>query len=335
MLTKLTKRPHRLGIVLLIGLLWLLVLTPALHAQDDAPSASTVETGVVPANAGATVTLTVATAPTGVQSGQEDTVFGAISPTTWDWWLRMLSAVVISALGAWAIFKVIQYVSQMQNRYYDATEHLAARGQSVRSVVIAATALPSPSSVLEGSSDAPPDAPPAPAEVKFKVSGPHVLTIGVESADFTAVLIRDGAEAPADDTVTWQVVPDGAAILSKTKGAAIRLTPQQIGAFDLVVTATGAVTAAGGSELHFPVAVNVPASSGIALPFIGEGWGTIILAVLFGVIIALLGLSRVLSTSLVGTLLGALLGYLFGVVAPNMGNSSSKPSNPTKQPPAE
>jgi hypothetical protein len=269
-------------------------------------------------------------------ASQEDTVFGALAPTTWDWALRLLSAAFLSALGAWAIYMVFRYVTQLQTKYYDLAENLAKRGQSIQPVIVSASIpagarenMPLPSAVGAPEDEVPP------AKV-LGVRGPNTVTVNVESPPFTAVLQPGDKEWPADEPVTWQIAPESAGTLSQTTGLSVRVTPKQVGAFQLIVKPQAATN--DGEAVHFPVAVVAPVSGGISLPFVGEGWGTIVLAILFGLIIALLGLSRVLSTALIGTLLGALLGYIFGAVGPNLagGNrrraESGPPSNSSDRP---
>ena len=212
------------------------------------------------------------------------------------------------------------------------TKDLASRGLTTRVVIVSASS--SAAAVAQGdddgSSNPPAGSPPTPKILSVK--GPNTVTVNVESTDFTAIFVQDGSEAPADNTVTWHVVPETAAVISQSVGPVVRLTAKQLGAFELLVKAADDASATGSADVHFPVAAIAPASGGISLPFVGEGWGTIVLAILFGIIIALLGLSRVLSTALVGTLLGALLGYIFGTVSSGRAGGDQRPASPAAPP---
>jgi hypothetical protein len=305
------QRRRALIAVAFITALYLFTL-PTAHAQG--PITTTVDEG--------STTVIVPNAPAvEAPAVQEDTVFGALAPTTWDWALRLLSAAFLSALGAWAIFMVFRYVTQVQNKYYDLTGTLASRGQSTTPVMVRANTpvRPAGQPELAGAE-----------ESVLTVKGPNTITVNVESPPFMAVFQQGDQETPAGEDVTWQILPATAGTLSATTGESVRVTPKQVGAFQLIAKPNAA--AADSAAVHFPVAVVAPAGGGIALPFIGEGWGTIVLAILFGLIIALLGLSRVLSTALVGTLLGALLGYIFGMVSPSLSSESRRATEPGAAP---
>jgi len=303
-------------VMVMLVLLYGFCLTPSLYAQGgDTTTVTTTQSSTVP--------------PV-IPVVQEDVIFGALNPTTWDWALRTLSAFFLAAVGAWAIYRVFLYVTEMQNKYYDIANTFAGRGQVARAVIVSATMFAPEAKGEPGALAAPED---VVSPKKLNIKGPNSVTVNLESSDFVASFEQQGAETPGDNTITWQIVPEGAAILSRSQGATVRLTAKQLGAFILLARAedptTGAMT-----EVHFPVAVIAPTQSDIPLPFIGEGWGTIILAILFGTIIALLGLSRVLSTSLVGTLLGALLGYIFSMVGPGLGRGVQRSPNPGAPPPS-
>ncbi len=282
--------PRRRPPLALLGLLAAMALLLCLSA----PPAFAQGPGGATAVAPPPPTATPVVAPT-----QEDLVFGALAPTPWDWALRLASVFVISALAAWAIYRVFKYITLMQKRYYTVADHMARRGTATRLVPVSAR-MPSGGG---GDRDL--------GGKELQVKGPNTLTVGATD-EYKAVVKTDDTETPAAEA-TWQVAPEGIATLDATTGATVRVTAKQQGAFELVVSVKGAAATDQATEVHFPVAVIAPTAQPIDLPFVGEGWGTIILAILFGTIVALLGLSRVLSTSLVGTLLGALLGYIFGV----------------------
>ena len=324
---------HRISIIvatIVLALLCCLFVTPAVHAQDVITTTNTsgVQTTTVASGDQALPAPTAVSSP--APTSQEDTIFGVINPTNWDWWLRVLSALLLSAIGAWAIYKVFHYVTEIQKKYYDVTKDLASRGQTTSTEIVSSSfAAPARAPAAEGMPSAAPASVPVPK--KLSVKGPQTVTVNVESTDFTAFFVQNGKEEPADNTVTWHVVPETAAVLSQSTGPVVRVTARQLGAFDLLVKPADA-SATGSLDVHFPVAVIAPAKGGISLPFIGEGWGTIVLAILFGIIIALLGLSRVLSTALVGTLLGALLGYIFGTVSPGRAGGDQRPASPAAPP---
>jgi hypothetical protein len=64
-----------------------------------------------------------------------------------------------------------------------------------------------------------------------------------------------------------------------------------------------------------------------ALPFIGPGWGSIVVSVVIAVVVAALGLASVLDGQAIAGLYGALVGYLFGMRTAAGGGTSGAATN--------
>ena len=238
----------------------------------------------------------------------------------WGWYISMLAVAALAAIAAWAIFRVFRYVTEIQEKYYALMEKLAAQGIATQPEIVRSSQFSDAALGLRPAA-AMVDGPAQPAKT-LQVKGPHILTIGVESSAFLATLCDPSNERqdPALDA-KWIVTPAGAASVNPTIGSSVKVTPTQLGAFVLHVDAGSSAT----GTVEFSVATILPASKTVSIPFIGEGWGTIILAIFFGAAVALLGLSRAIDPALVGTLMGALLGYIFGFVSRS--GSSGGPAN--------
>ena len=244
-----------------------------------------------------------------------------------EWYTSVLCAIVLSAIAVWAIYRVLRYVTEMQEKYYALTEKLVEHGIATQPEIVHSSqatqiAGASTANVSDNESDQ--------LSKTLQVKGPQTLAIGVESSAYVAIM-KDSAndkQEPAQDA-KWTVKPEDAASLSSDSGPTVKVTSNRLGAFILHIDAGSPTT----KSIDFPIASIQPASKAASIPFIGEGWGTIVLAIVFGTAVSLLGLSRVIDPALVGTLMGALLGYIFGVVtrSGNTRESSGAGNNPVHE----
>jgi hypothetical protein len=132
----------------------------------------------------------------------------------------------------------------------------------------------------------------------IKVSGPATVTVG-KPAEYKAT--GNGSALAA-----WSVAGDGATV-APADGGATKLTATAAGSYELTVSvantsATASITA---------VEAAPTSAGGVDIPFVGEGYGTVIVAVVLVALAAVLGLLDVLDSSAVATLFGAVAGYIF------------------------
>jgi hypothetical protein len=217
--------------------------------------------------------------------------------------LSFVIVVLIFALLAMAA--VLLYNYSIQNRFYTVSENLGRAGKSVKAV-----AAPAPLPTIRGREEAfregeaqPETPPPGPV---LHIDGPGVVTVGAQSTDYKATI--DGKAA---DTATWTVEPANLAIVIPPTGASVKVVAAVAGAFTLSAAVAGPPAASGKVQVAAIAPQNVP----IELPFVGGGYGSIIIAIVLLATVIVLGLAAVLSGEAVATLLGGLLGYIFGVGA--------------------
>jgi hypothetical protein len=211
---------------------------------------------------------------------------------------------LLFALGALAV--VFFYTYKIQSRFYEASEGLGRLGRAVNATATAA--FVAPAGRLEGMGEATPAA--------LHVTGPGVVTVGVESDEFTAAF-PEGSPA---DAATWTVTPNTAATVRRVapnSGARVKVIAAVNGAFTLRADVTTPSAAQG----EVSVAAVAPQSNRIELPFVGSGYGTIAVAIILVAAVIVLGLAGVLSSESIAPLLAALLGYIFGATASAAGRS--------------
>ncbi|OLC63250.1 MAG: hypothetical protein AUH89_00150 [Ktedonobacter sp. 13_1_40CM_4_52_4] len=154
-------------------------------------------------------------------------------------------------------------------------------------------------------------------DVTLIIDGPGFVAVGAQ-ADFTATVKKasEGTPIPSGD-VTWSTYPLDAASVNPKTGLKVSVVPLKKGPFVLTATLdtiNSSVAVA---------AVDPPASED--LPFIGQGFGSLVIAVLVVVAIILLALTGILTGEAVAILFGGLLGYIFGVATSTAATSSKKP----------
>jgi hypothetical protein len=146
----------------------------------------------------------------------------------------------------------------------------------------------------------------------IQISGPPSVVVE-EKAAFT-VQTPDGS-APEGEP-SWEVDPADAAKLKELQGGKVHITATKEGIFRLHARVTE-IVGAEPKELVSSTDVEATAPEEeeeveTGLPFLGAGFGTIIIAILLLTIVGALALMQVLSGEAVATLFGAALGYIFG-----------------------
>lgn len=272
----------------------LLVLLPAL--MGVAGAATAVAQAVTPPIG------PIASPPAGQQEG------GVPPPVTNDPTAVELNAtmaflIVLALLGllAYVLWRLFDYLRESRDDYYRTVREFARKGVFFNPVLVATT---SPAfGRLEGVEE---NAGPA----TFALTGPGVMTTG-QQAVFTA-LLNDANDPDAE----WRVEPpaglDDAGATLTGGGASVTVEAARQGGFTLVASHPGTPVL----SVRTQVTVVDPPPAGEALPnlpFIGQGYGSLVGAVVLIAALVVLATTRAIDADVVGVILGALAGYLFGV----------------------
>lgn len=186
------------------------------------------------------------------------------------------------------------------------------------------------------------------AEQVLKVAGPSVVSVGVESAEFTATI---GSELAPPET-KWTVTPGTVATLNSKNGPVVKIIAAKSGAFTLAAEVSAAAhdkpssgvspealadlspeaiarlkpeaLRPGKMRSEVQVVAIEPVMNAVEVPFVGRGYGSMAMAIVLVAAVIILGLAGTLSGEGVATLLGGLLGYIFGVAVPS---ASAKKKN--------
>lgn len=143
------------------------------------------------------------------------------------------------------------------------------------------------------------------------IDGPDMVVVGVP-ADFVAK--QGGTQVVA----TWTADPAAATAPLGDPSSRVTITAKQAGSFSL----TAAV--AGSGSVPKRVAAAPADRARQTLPFIGAGWGSVVVAIIIAALTGALGLAGALTGEGVATILGALVGY---VVA--KGQTETRPGSST------
>jgi hypothetical protein len=217
---------------------------------------------------------------------------------------------VLLLVALFALSEIFRYLRDGREDYYRTFREFARRGVYVEPVIVNATAALASTVRTQGTEGLEEAAGPT---TLFRVSGPGMIATG-ESGTFEAFF----GEQPATETVWVLSKPDGStapaqdATLTPERGASATFSAARPGVY--VLTATPAV----GANMQVQTTINVvappPADGGVPkLPFIGEGYGSIVGAILLLAVVVVLAATRAIDADIVGVLLGSIAGYLFGV----------------------
>jgi hypothetical protein len=217
--------------------------------------------------------------------------------------LHFVIALLIFAVITLVILFVYTYA--VQSRFYDVFERLGQSGHAPRVVSSDAFANAAGLESLESAEAAPPPT--------LHIEGPAIVTVGVMSAEFTATLDVTPAGMAA-----WRVDPAQAAAVNPGVASKVRVVPAMSGGFTLSATVADA-------QASVQVAAVAPQPEAGELPFIGRGYGSLVIAVVLIVAVMILALAGILGGDAVSTLFGGLLGYIFGTVTST--SSARKSSN--------
>ena len=205
--------------------------------------------------------------------------------------------------GALVVLMVVAFLYASQRTYFATVRGLARSGQVTKPAPVSATTGQGGAASLgRGGGGG-----------ELAIAGSPTLTVGSPST-YTVTL----DDAPTDGT--WTANPATAAAIAPTTGSSVSVVALKAGSIKLAA-------AAGGQTVTLAVTAEAPVESSTALPFIGPGWGSIIVSIVIAVVVAALGLAGILDGQAIAGLYGALVGYLFGVRTGAGGGASGAASN--------
>lgn len=213
--------------------------------------------------------------------------------------LQVILLVALTMLGIFGLWLIVfRYTFNIQSMYYQVLQKLAQGGTSVTASSVTARAFMGGRTGVLGAGDEP-----APPTI-LQIEGPRAVNVGAKTT-YKATTGQEGDMKPAQDAV-WEITPTNIAVIDKTTGAEVSVTPAVTGTFTLTVKLGSGSTA-------LAVEAVAPQAKSVELPFFGEGYGSIGIAIIVLGLVLILGLTQVLSGEAIATILGALVGYIFGV----------------------
>jgi hypothetical protein len=226
----------------------------------------------------------------------------------------MAFLIVLGLLGlaVFALARLFTYLTDSRKDYYATVREFARKGVFFNPLLV------TPTTGTVGAAAAADVEPVA----SFDVAGPGVIALG-QSAVFSAH--QNGSPASATQwelrTPAGDVVPPDSASLDAPVGSTVTVTAAKSGTLMLIATLPaipGTPELPGTPTLLIRTLVTVleppPAGEDLPdLPFIGQGFGSIISAIVIVAALVVLAATRAIDADVVGVVLGALAGYLFGV----------------------
>jgi hypothetical protein len=261
--------------------------------------------------------------------------FGPFSPDMPVDSSRVLIVLMIF-LAALAIAAIVANVMRNENRDTRAwAKDLLAAGHSVSTDQVAAVLHTEGGDQIghghagaEGvdeNGDPVPNPAPDPPKPPITVIGPTTFAKEKEVIFRTA----DENGSPVTDEILWKIV-DGSVVSSDVKleaaqGPITVVSVKKPGIFILQVTAAGRTPA------NIPITVvdtiSEPKQSGLKAFFLGDGYGTINLALFLMAVVAALGAIGVVGDGTVSTIFGAMAGYIFGIAVVSNNRSGGSGSD--------
>lgn len=221
---------------------------------------------------------------------------------------------ILFVFGLALIVGLLFYIYKIQIKYYSTAQSLSQIGIGVKALPL------SPSWTLsKGKDELQPTQQPRP----LKIDGPGVVTVGAQ-AEFTAT--TDESHKPASNTV-WSIdPPDAASFSGKGEGEKVTVIPLKMGPITLTAKTIDPPGSTTVTEQGSSTFAAVASQTTEELPLLGQGYGSLVIAVLVVLAVVLLALTGYLTGEAVATLFGGLLGYIFGVTT-SAATTSSKKSN--------
>jgi hypothetical protein len=139
------------------------------------------------------------------------------------------------------------------------------------------------------------------------IIGPATLMHG---QDGVYVALLGGSRA---DEASWSVAPADAATVTPGPNAVTSVRAAQVGTFTLTASLPGQQGATATQTIAVqPEVTPDPAATAPALPFLGQGFASLVGAVVLIAAVVVLAAIGVEDWAVIGTIFGALAGYLFG-----------------------
>ena len=148
------------------------------------------------------------------------------------------------------------------------------------------------------------------------VSGPTEVTVGKS----TVFLARFEPEGRETESISWALskvdgTPTSGAALTSGSGEKSTLIVAEPGLYSLIVAAAGV------GKVGLTVNARLEketrdSDSRVSIPFIGQGYATVMLAIFLLLIVGVLTVNSNISATTTATLLGSMAGYIFGVTNP-------------------
>jgi hypothetical protein len=261
---------------------------PATSGSSTASPGSSTTSGT---DSDSTSTTGSSTTTSSTTTSSTGTAGGETNPTPRGEALALLALL----FGAVGVLIVVVFLAKDRAGTRATFSATVAAGQYVTGIGEAASGVAAPGALLARMAGVAAEVP--------EIEGPGEVVVGTAAA-FIAKVGDNEAIA------TWTVDPPAAAELPAGDTNRLLLVARQPGPFKL--------TAKVGGEASEPKQVNArPASAKASvLPFLGAGWGGVVVGIVIASITAALGFAHALSTDAVATILGALVGY---VVAKSQG----------------
>lgn len=198
------------------------------------------------------------------------------------------------------------YLAFIQVRFYRLTGSLSGRGISnLRAIHTPARMAGAETANFE----------PMRSQGELKIDGPLVIPVAARSEKFVA-FHHDGA---TPDDIIWTLSPDGlGAVIHGRHRYEAKVIVSTSGAYQL--TAYSASAQLLGTANFVAVKTSEKAWQ---LPWVGAGYGSILLAVIVTGALVVLGALGVLESGAIGTILGTIAGLIFGKGLSNTKSPSS------------
>lgn len=261
--------------------------------------------------------LVFAAGPSGGTTNTTTTTNTALFTTDSPYFIFFL--LILFVFGFLLIGSILFYVYKIQIKFYNVTQSLSQMGEEVSAVTV--NTFRNGGGAGGDLAAMEEEAPVKPAPPPLNISGPGIVAVGAHAV----YTVMDKDKKPVDDA-NWKIDPVDVANLSPTTGASSTVIPLKVGSFKL----TAQRPTAKDMETFVTVAIIAPQSGTENLPFLGQAYGSLVIAVLVVVAVILLAMTGTLTGEAVATLFGGLLGYIFGVTTSAATTSSSSKKTGTQ-----
>lgn len=261
--------------------------------------------------------------PSAAESDSGDTTAESdISDTPWFLWLLLFG------LAGGLVLVIYRFLDRSNERSHGSIGRVLDKG--LRPELVLVTGTVTPPDTDQGNAELAKFGDVKSGTIKLALKGSRTLTKGVPEK-FEVVSEKD--EKPLDTTVftvDWKVLAEGEDTEAPKPEPAnlpsTHITINQTGQFIVQTTINGDTEKALWAIITVVDPSTASSTSGVKVPFFGQGWASAMIAVPLLVIVATLGLQGVISGEGVISILSAIAGYLFGVASKEKpGDGDSKP----------